>query len=186
MRGSFTVVFVVLAVALTACSRGCLRRTLPEPGDGGGAADPLAVVDCPSGVLRCRTGVVERHGSATACATCACPWVATGTVCEDGCLVDELELVRDESEARSLCADRAPSSFAPDPLPDASPASVTCEEGIRFVCAGNVVHACALGGPVPVAQCLNGCVVEGESEDDEELDVARARSLMCRRSRRPP
>lgn len=169
-----------LAVLLSACQRGCLKQSLPDVD--GGSVDPLSVVDCPPGILRCRTGVVERHASATACRTCACPWVATPTTCEHGCLVEEMETPRSEEDAVSLCnpASSALIAFAPDAPPDAG-ARGCVDEGARFECAGSVVYACAASGGVPVATCAHGCVVEGDSVDDDEIDVARARALMCRR-----
>lgn len=126
--------------------------------------------------------MVERHATATACRTCACPWVATATTCELGCVVEEVEVARAEADGVSLCAAASSAliAFAPDAPPDAG-ARGCVDEGARFECAGSVVYACAAGGGVPVATCVHGCVVEGDSVDDEEIDVTRARALMCLR-----
>ncbi len=165
-----------------ACERGCLSRRVSASLDaGGGVQDPLAVVDCPAGVLRCRTGVVERHATATACATCTCPWVGTGTVCESGCVAEDVELVRDEAEAPTLCSasPTALAAFAPDAPPDAGAWACT-DDGARFQCHAGTVYGCA-GEGVPVAQCVYGCVEEGDGVDEVSVDVARARALLCRR-----
>ncbi|CAN5660546.1 hypothetical protein BH09MYX1_BH09MYX1_46750 [soil metagenome] len=172
--------FGALLVGASACERGCLKRALPDVE--GGVADPLSVVDCAPGVLRCRTGVVERHATATACATCTCPWVSTSVTCAQGCLAEDVEILRDESDAISLCTPRD-TTFAPDPKADAGGGACT-DEGARFQCSGGVVYACASGGAVPVASCSFGCVIEQDVADDDAIDVTRARSLMCLRHAR--
>jgi hypothetical protein len=170
---------LALLFGVAACERGCLGRRLPAGGTS--TSDPLAVIDCPPGILRCRTGVVERHASATACATCSCAWVSTGTVCESGCALDELEVVRDERDAKTLCAAKPAelATFAPDAPPDAGAWACT-DDGARFQCHGGVVYGCA-GAGVPVATCAYGCVAEDDALTDDAIDVAGARLLACRR-----
>lgn len=183
MRKWCAAIVMLLVAATGGCERGCLakRLALGDGGLDGGTADPLSVVDCAPGILRCRTGVVERHATATACATCTCPWVATTTTCANGCLVDDLEVLREESDAVTLCAPSGGSAtFAPDAPIDAG--SWTCsDEDARFQCHDGLVFGCGKGGGTPVARCSYGCVSEDEALDDPSVDVARARAFMCLR-----
>lgn len=132
--------------------------------------------------MRCRGGILERHTTSTTCAGCPCAWGADAPPrrCPRGCAVDGLELFREADDATTLCVPtEGDPSFVPAPA-DAG-VGVCPAEGERFLCHDGVVFACPGTEGVPVSVCSAGCVEEGETLDDVEVDIAKATALLCRR-----
>src|SRR5260370_24747432 len=99
------------AMALPACERGCLSK------DNAGTA--MAVKqDCPTGLVRCLSGSIEATEGREACPGCGCAWKRI-RVCEQGCAIEGVELVREPSATGPLCKGPAQPDLATLPKPDA-------------------------------------------------------------------
>src|SRR5450631_2743014 len=86
-------------LSLTACERGCLSRA-----SGSSPLESAIAVkqDCPTGLARCTSGSVEITEGRAPCGGCACAWKRI-EVCEHGCVVENVELVREPDRAAALC-----------------------------------------------------------------------------------
>jgi hypothetical protein len=188
---------LILITCETACQRGCLSRWMEEHAferaGGSGAKPPgfvqLGSVDCPDGLARCTSGVVEvsrlsSHpepcsGSREAC---ECPWDRLSP-CGQGCVAEDVEMVLPREQAvAQLCAP-APTDRIAELVPTAlgMEGGVECGEE-RFVCTRSVVLSCSpTSGAQVVARCIKGCAVEGLTLDEDELTEDAARMLLCRR-----
>jgi hypothetical protein len=134
--------------------------------------------DCPSGIARCVSGAVEVAEGRASCPGCPCAWKRI-KVCERGCSLENVELLREPGEAISLCKGLpGPATY---PQQDAGD-SVTCpDESDRFFCHGSNVYACPrASSAVAVATCTFGCASEGETLGEPSVDIGIATSVMCR------
>jgi hypothetical protein len=133
--------------------------------------------DCPTGMARCVGGAVEVTAGHPSCTGCPCAWQRL-EVCEQGCVLEGVELVREPSAARSLC--KADKHASQPPMADAG--SIECpNEGERFLCRHGTIYACPKANPgVPVAVCAFGCVQEDETLESVSVDISVATSIMCR------
>jgi len=137
--------------------------------------------DCPTGLARCVTGAVEVSTGRVACSGCPCAWTRT-VVCERGCAIEDVELVREASEAKTLCKGLPGPATVP-PI-DAGATTPCPDESDRFWCRGGTVHACPGRGPaVPVSVCTFGCAADDETLAQPSIDVATATAVMCRHDR---
>jgi hypothetical protein len=171
MRSLFMPLLYILASA-SAC-RGC------EQPDNVIGSVVAVKQDCPPGLARCVAGAVEVTEGRASCPNCPCAWKRV-RVCDRGCAVENVELVREGKEATSLCKGLpAPATF---PDLDASSLSVTCpDESDRFFCHRSNVYACPRGSSaVAVATCTFGCASDDETLADPAVDIGIATSVMCR------
>jgi hypothetical protein len=142
-----------------------------------------SAIDCPDGLARCSGGIVEASRLATIAMpckgspeSCVCPWDRAGE-CEQGCVVDDLEVVVDRPlAATQLCA--APPDAGP--LTRAGSQAAGCTEDVQWRCTGGAVVSCQ--DQAAVAVCLRGCFREG-TEIGTELPVTReaAFAILCSR-----
>ncbi len=187
---------MAVALALAGCQRGCLTDWLTNrgilddpknPPSGGSMA--LQEVDCPDGLARCVNGVVETSLSARRPSPCKgspeecdCPWTK-GPRCASGCVVDgvEIEVPADRAPAQ-VCAPSgdAPAYARPNVPGTPPPLGAPCGED-RFRCIAGAVLGCSPAPARAVAECIQGCVLEGEELDDDEVDDRAAAALLCAR-----
>jgi hypothetical protein len=89
----------------------------------------------------------------------------------------EIDIAADHAK-HQLCASQVGEPFSLPPDPHANVAA--CD--MAFACSGGTVVSC--GPPsVAVAQCIRGCVSEGQSFDTEGAGVSAsaAAALLCNR-----
>ncbi len=112
------------------------------------------------------------------CPGCPCGWTRT-VVCERECALENVELVREPPEAKSLC--KGLPSPATLPPPDAADVVNCPDEGDRFWCHGGAVYACPQrASAVMVAVCTHGCAADDETISEPSVDVGTATTVMCR------
>lgn len=100
-------------------------------------------------------------------------------MCDQGCAIEAVELVREPDEAKTLC--KGLPSPATLPPVDSGATLLKCpDQGDRFWCHQNVVYACPESSAVEVAICTNGCAAEDETLADPSVDIATATTVMCR------
>jgi hypothetical protein len=107
-------------------------------------------------------------------------------VCERGCAIEDVELVREPTEAKSLCKGLPSPATLPPPLQaDASAVTLACpDDGDRFWCRGGTVYACPPKSPaVPISVCTFGCAADDETLSEASVDIATATTVMCRHDR---
>jgi hypothetical protein len=167
-----------LACVLASCDRGCVSKmTL---GDSPVSSAMAVKQDCPPGLARCVEGAVEITEGRAMCPTCPCTWKRV-EVCSKGCVIENVELVRDPERAKSLCK----GAHVAATTPEADAGAGECpNEGERFFCHHATVFACPGASAVPVATCTNGCADDGETLAEPSLDIASATALMCAPDRR--
>lgn len=167
-------VFALTMLACTDARRGCAKRAQEA------ASDPLmSEIDCPGGIARCTSGVVDVSMSARRPANCrgeqcSCPRRTIGACGQEKpipCVRDAVEVaVRDDNDALArLCA------------------SVGSTAGVllRDVPKGAVDVECAHGevrvNGDAVARCASACGVEGDAFVASDLDARTLLQLMCER-----
>jgi hypothetical protein len=133
--------------------------------------------DCPTGLARCVSGAVEVTEGRATCPGCPCAWKRI-QVCDRGCSLENVELLREPRDAPSLCKGLP----SPATYPQDGGDSVTCpDESDRFFCHGSNVYACPRSSSaVAVATCTFGCASEGETLGEPSVDIGIATSVMCR------
>ncbi len=160
-----------------------LGKRAGEPSPSGLPA--LNALDCSDGLARCEAGVVSVSRLATiplSCSlpppACSCPWERVAD-CDGRCAVDDLEVVIDRSHASTqLCAPGPDAGIFARATP-AVRATITCEEGQRYVCNAGSTVECASGSVVGF--CTDGCYVDGASIDDDGVSREAAFALLCSR-----
>ena len=184
------VLIFLCALSFVGCERGCARSWFAEHGVGSeGRAQPgsaqLNAVDCPDGLARCDDGVVEVSqlamipqpckGGAEAC---RCPWERLRE-CEQGCVVEGVEVVAERGKAATqLCAPAADAGAFARSLRAVAPSD--CDEEQLYRCAGGAVVSCV--ERVVVGTCVAGCSTEGASVGgDVTVTREAAFAILCSR-----
>jgi hypothetical protein len=109
---------------------------------------------------------------------CSCPWERVAD-CADRCTVEDLEVIIDRSLAPTqLCAPGPEAGVFARAIPPVR-ATITCEEGQRYVCSAGSTVECASGAVVGV--CTHGCYVDGASIDDDGVSREAAFAILCSR-----
>src|SRR5258706_15411702 len=103
---SFAMQLVYIASAVAACDRGCAKNDTTL------ASAVVVKQDCPPGLARCVSGAVEVTEGRATCPGCPCAWKRI-EVCERGCAVENVELVRDVHAAHGLCTLAAVATLPP-------------------------------------------------------------------------
>lgn len=173
-----------LALACSACERGCLTRWFVERSVGSAGTEErsstmLSGIDCPPRLFRCVDGALQSSLGAHIPADCtgegcACPWKVEAACV---CVSDNVALpLSPHMAARQLCSPGEHPSVKP--APTGSPPS--CDEA-GYVCSASVLFRCDEAGKWArsVTLCERGCALEGFALDEPHLTPGAATQLLC-------